>query len=115
LGISERIDSVPGDVNLEGSGGSLRDDATCREVSCGRRGRNGYTTRRRSVSWECYEAQLGEQDSKVGARLSWMVVSTKERGVRRMQITHWKRAPNGRVTVLPTKLPFFILRFHLRQ
>jgi hypothetical protein len=36
-------------------------------------------------------------------------------GVRRMRITRWQRAPNGRVTVLPTKLPFFILRFHLSQ
>lgn len=57
----------------------------------------------------------GEEDSKVGTRLLWMVVSTKERGVRRMQIAHWQRALNGRVTVLPTKLPCFIARFHSSQ
>ena len=49
------------------------------------------------------------EDSKVGARLLWMpmVVSTKERRVRRMRIAHWQRALNGRVTALPTKLPCF--------
>lgn len=57
----------------------------------------------------------GEEDSKVGIKLLWMVVSTKERGVRRMRIAHWQRALNGRVTVLPTKLPCFIPRFHLSQ
>jgi len=32
------------------------------------------------------------EDGKVGVRLSWMVVSTKKRGVRRMRIAHWQRA-----------------------
>jgi hypothetical protein len=55
MGISERINDIPGDVNLEGSGGPLTDErrhlATDRKVSCGRRGRNDYMTHRRSVSW----------------------------------------------------------------
>jgi hypothetical protein len=43
------------------------------------------------------------EDSKVGVRPLWLVVSTKERGVRRMRIAHWQRALNGRVIALPTK------------
>jgi hypothetical protein len=32
-----------------------------------------------------------------------------------MRIAHWQRALNGRVTLLLTKLPCFILPFHLNQ
>jgi hypothetical protein len=48
LGISERIDSTPGDVNFEGLGEPRIVVTTGRK---GRRGRNGCTTHMRSVSW----------------------------------------------------------------
>jgi hypothetical protein len=129
LGISKRIDNMPGDVNLKGSGagnrregGSLKDKrryiatqvGKCRmdvegEVVIQRTGDQLYGEMLRGGLME------GKEDSKVGTRLLWMVVSTKERGVRRMRIAHWQRALNGRATLFPTKSPCFIPRFHSSQ
>jgi hypothetical protein len=65
------------------------------------------------LHWEMLLGGLMEEDSKVttkvGASLTWMVLSAKERVDHRMRIAHWQRSLNGRVTVLPEEFPCFIL------
>jgi hypothetical protein len=51
----------------------VRHIATGRKVSCGRIGTNGYTTYRRSVDGEMLRGLMEGEDSKAGARLSWVV------------------------------------------
>lgn len=47
----------------------------------------------------------GEKDCEVGARLPWMVVSMKMRGVHRMRIAHWQRHPERQSYCSPDKVP----------
>ena len=102
---------MPGDVSLEGSGEPEPGTRVVREewVAQGqKKGKCRVDVKGEMAIRTGYQLHgvmlrgfMGREEdhSKVGARLLCMVVTTKERGVRRMRIAHRQRTLNSRLTV----------------